>query len=103
MPTRHITEAEIVKLTSSTTFEEGGQGLIEAAFEEEIQETPAFEDFGASLVQLSEDITTLSLVPRSRWQTLLHLDVIKVGVMSRLLLKSAQSLLAATEQAKGAS
>jgi U3 small nucleolar RNA-associated protein 21 len=27
--------------------------------------------------QLSEKITTLSLVPKSRWQTLLHLDVIR--------------------------
>ena len=31
----------------------------------------------ASLEQLSKDVTTLSLVPRSRWQTLLHLDVIR--------------------------
>ena len=27
--------------------------------------------------QLSDGITTLSLVPKSRWQTLLHLDVIR--------------------------
>lgn len=29
--------------------------------------------------QLSEGLLTLSLMPRSRWQTLLNLDTIRVG------------------------
>lgn len=76
VPTRQISEREIGQISGPTTSGEGGQGLVEAAFEEE---TPADEDSMAapSVEQLSSDMMTLSLVPRSRWQTLLHLDLIK--------------------------
>jgi hypothetical protein len=30
--------------------------------------------------QLADDLVTLTLLPRARWQTLLNLDVIQVGV-----------------------
>jgi U3 small nucleolar RNA-associated protein 21 len=55
---------------------EGGHGLIDGAFEDETEEA---EDVAPalSLDQLSADMLTLSLVPKSRWQTLLHLDLIK--------------------------
>jgi U3 small nucleolar RNA-associated protein 21 len=54
-------------------------GLIEAAFEtEELFTTEPNGDIGSSSVdKLSDDMVTLSLVPKSRWQTLLHLDLIK--------------------------
>ncbi|KAH6659575.1 Utp21 specific WD40 associated putative domain-containing protein [Truncatella angustata] len=76
VPTRQISEKEVGQVAGPTTSGEGGQGLIEAAFEEEV---PADEDTVAapSIDQLSSDMMTLSLVPRSRWQTLLHLDLIK--------------------------
>ncbi|KAF3007054.1 hypothetical protein E8E14_002842 [Neopestalotiopsis sp. 37M] len=76
VPTRQISEKEIGQVEGPTTSGEGGQGLIDAAFEEA---APADEDTVAapSLDQLSADMMTLSLVPRSRWQTLLHLDLIK--------------------------
>jgi U3 small nucleolar RNA-associated protein 21 len=75
--TRHISEAEITTVTAPTVSGEGGEGMIEAATEEDVEE----EEFDATAVpimdQLSEGITTLSLVPKSRWQTLLHLDIIR--------------------------
>ncbi|KAI1875750.1 uncharacterized protein JN550_002036 [Neoarthrinium moseri] len=76
VPTRQISEKEVGRMSGPTTSGEGGQGLIEAAFEDE---APADDDTVAapSIEQLSTDMMTLSLVPRSRWQTLLHLDLIK--------------------------
>ena len=32
-----------------------------------------------SVEQISDELITLSLVPNSRWQNLLNLDIIKVG------------------------
>jgi U3 small nucleolar RNA-associated protein 21 len=63
-------------VAAPTTAGEGNQGLLEAAFEEDKEE----EDSGIvapSIDQISSDLMTLSLVPKSRWQTLLHLDLIK--------------------------
>ncbi|KAH0541505.1 hypothetical protein FGG08_004046 [Glutinoglossum americanum] len=78
VPTRHITEAEIVEVAAPVVSGEGGQDLINAAFGEEADRESRVEDVTASNVeQLSKDIVTLSLVPKSRWQTLLHLDLIK--------------------------
>ncbi|PMD53973.1 Utp21-domain-containing protein [Hyaloscypha bicolor E] len=76
VPTRHISENEIAQISGPTVSGEGGHGVIDGAFEDEADEdqdsTPAL-----SLDQLSEDMMTLSLVPKSRWQNLLHLDAIK--------------------------
>lgn len=76
VPTRQISEREIGHIAGPTTSGEGGQGLVDAAFEED---TGADEDTVAAptIDQLSADMVTLSLVPRSKWQTLLHLDLIK--------------------------
>src|SRR3954466_7790782 len=76
VPTRHISEKEIAQISGPTVSGEGGHGLIDGAFEDEVDN----DDEAAptlSLDQLSADMMTLSLVPRSRWQTLLHLDLIK--------------------------
>lgn len=78
VPTRQISEKEIGTITGPTTSGEGGQGLVEAAFEEDAEGDEAEDGVTApSLDQLSADMMTLSLVPKSRWQTLLHLDLIK--------------------------
>ncbi|CAK7237861.1 rRNA-processing protein utp21 [Sporothrix bragantina] len=64
-----------------TVSGEGGAGLLEGAFADDDQANDG-ED-GDDIVpakmldQLSSDMTTLSLVPKARWQTLLHLDLIK--------------------------
>ena len=77
VPTRHIDEDRIVQVAAPTASGEGGTVAIDAAFdddeEEDNQEGPVF-----STEQLGQDMMTLSIVPKSRWQTLLHLDVIKV-------------------------
>ena len=65
-------------MTASADFDAASQPLIEAAFEKEQMEDYHLENPSSNVNQLSGDMMTLSLVPRSRWQTLLHLDVIKV-------------------------
>ncbi|KAG0650548.1 U3 small nucleolar RNA-associated 21 [Hyphodiscus hymeniophilus] len=76
VPTRHISEKEIAEISAPTVSGEGGQNLIDGAFEDVNDDAedsaPSF-----SLDQLSADMMTLSLVPKSRWQTLLHIDLIK--------------------------
>lgn len=76
VPTRQISEKEISLLQGPTASGEGNEGTLEGAFEDEEEDADA--DLVAPTVdQLSSDMTTLSLVPRSKWQTLLHLDLIK--------------------------
>lgn len=78
VPTRQISEKEIGQVSGPTASGEGGQGVVEAAFEESGQEGGDEDGVAApNLDQLSADMMTLSLVPKSRWQTLLHLDLIK--------------------------
>ncbi|KOS17816.1 U3 small nucleolar RNA-associated protein 21 -like protein [Escovopsis weberi] len=80
VPTRQISEKEVGLAAAPTASGEGNQGLLEAAFEDD--EAAAADDgegdvLAPAVDQLSSDLMTLSLVPRSRWQTLLHLDLIK--------------------------
>lgn len=82
VPTRRIGEDEIVDAIAPTTSGENGQSLIAAALEKEEkdgeEDTEAINrDFhDSTIAQLDASLQTLSLVPRSRWQTLLHLDAI---------------------------
>lgn len=79
VPTRLLKEHEVSPANPITLSEQNGQGIIEAAFDEdtdeEVQEM-AYNDL-APPDQLSLDMLTLSLVPKSRWQNLLHLDTIR--------------------------
>lgn len=79
VPTRLIQEDEITPAIAPTSSGESGQGLIDAAFEESQSEDDEETSFNAttSTDQLSLDMLTLSMVPKSRWQTLLHLDTIR--------------------------
>jgi U3 small nucleolar RNA-associated protein 21 len=76
VPTRHISENEIAEIAGPTASGEEGHGLIDGAFEDEEEDVDDAAP-SSSLDQLSADMLTLSLVPKSRWQTLLHLDLIK--------------------------
>ncbi|KAI9744757.1 MAG: hypothetical protein M1818_001682 [Claussenomyces sp. TS43310] len=76
VPTRQISEKEIAEIEGPTVSGEGGHGLIDGAFGDDDEE-PADSAPVQSADQLSDDMMTLSLVPKSRWQTLLHLDLIK--------------------------
>ena len=77
VPTRQVSEKEVANISNPTTSGEGGQGLLEAAFDEEATSDEDDAISAPTLDQLSSDMMTLSLVPKSRWQTLLHLDLIK--------------------------
>nr|POF13275.1 u3 small nucleolar rna-associated protein 21 like [Quercus suber] len=82
VPTRHINAKELEAIISSSTAGqaptasgEGGENLITAAKSdtEEDLDITAEDDMD----QLSSSLVSLSLVPRSRWQNLLHLDLIR--------------------------
>lgn len=78
--TRNVDESEVVNVNAPTISGHGGIGTIEAAFSE--NHTPSeTEGPVLSTEQLSRDMVTLSVVPRSKWQTLLHLDLIKVDAL----------------------
>ena len=75
---RHVQEDEIAHSSLPSVSGEGGEALLEAAYQEAEPEEGS-DDEGlptSAMDQLSAGMTTLSLVPRSRWQTLLHLDTI---------------------------
>jgi U3 small nucleolar RNA-associated protein 21 len=78
VPTRQIAENEIIDMDAPTASGEGGHAVLESAFHEEEQEDDTEDSIAPiSIDQLSGDLLTLSLVPKSRWQTLLHLDLIR--------------------------
>lgn len=74
--TRQVSEDEIATMEAPTASGEGGEDVVDAAGE---GDTADDEDETAVPImdQLSEGITTLSVVPKARWQTLLHLDMIR--------------------------
>ncbi|GJN66761.1 hypothetical protein PLIIFM63780_004229 [Purpureocillium lilacinum] len=76
VPTRQISEKEILLVSAPTVSGEGNQGMLDGAYEDD---QPESDDavVAPTVEQLSSDMMTLSLVPKSRWQTLLHLDLIK--------------------------
>lgn len=75
--TRQISEDAIANATVPTVSGEGGSALIDAAEESQEEDEEQDTTIVPVMDQLSDGITTLSLVPKSRWQTLLHLDVIR--------------------------
>ncbi|KAF2191079.1 Utp21-domain-containing protein [Zopfia rhizophila CBS 207.26] len=75
--TRHISEKEIAAINAPTASGEGGEGIIEAAAEQDVDDEAEDETAVPLIDQLSDRIITLSLVPKSQWQTLLHLDIIR--------------------------
>lgn len=82
VPTRMIKDDEIIEATLPTTSGEGGQGLLNAAFEEpeselEDDEGLPLEETPSTIDAISKDLLSLSLVPKARWQTLLHLQTIR--------------------------
>ncbi|KAL9001588.1 MAG: hypothetical protein Q9188_005446 [Gyalolechia gomerana] len=82
VPTRMIKDDEIIEATLPTTSGEGGQGLLDAAFEEaedemEDDEDLPIQDTPSTIDAISKDLLSLSLVPKAWWQTLLHLETIK--------------------------
>jgi U3 small nucleolar RNA-associated protein 21 len=76
VPTRHIEDKDIVDLDMPTISGEGGTSLIDAALHKDSEEDVETGVYNTA-DQLSDKLLTMSLVPRTRWQTLLNLDVIR--------------------------
>ena len=79
VPTRLLQEDEISPAIAVDPSGENGRSIVDAAFDEEKDEEvqePASSNL-APTDQLSLDMLTLSLVPKSRWQSLLHLETIR--------------------------
>lgn len=81
VPIKPVTDAEIALVETPAASGEGGQDVVAAALEEDAESTEHHsEGFDGPLPivdQLSADVETLSVVPRSRWQNLIHLDLIR--------------------------
>lgn len=85
VPTRHIPAAELLAILTSdaavqtpTASGEGGTNLVAAEDEDVDEEQVDIDpDLDTDVQQLESSLTTLSLVPRSRWQNLLHIDLIR--------------------------
>ena len=76
LPLRHIPEDCEIPSVALPSVHGDDSGLPEGVVEP-IGE-PEFTGVYTTPEQLSEELVTLSLIPRSRWQTLLNLDTIKV-------------------------
>ncbi|PWY96807.1 Utp21-domain-containing protein [Aspergillus sclerotioniger CBS 115572] len=74
--TRNVDDHLIGDVSIPTSSSEGGPGVIEAAFAEKFEQSE-LEGPLPSVEQLSGDMVTLSVVPKSKWQTLLQLNLIK--------------------------
>ncbi|RPB05004.1 Utp21-domain-containing protein [Choiromyces venosus 120613-1] len=79
VPTRHLDEKDIVDMTAPSASGEGGVSVIDAALNPEDDDDEQDDSTGTytTVDQLSNNMLTMSLVARTRWQTLLNLDVIK--------------------------
>lgn len=76
LPLRHIPEDCEIPSVALPSVQGDDSGLPEGVVEP-IGE-PEFTGVYTTPEQLSDELVTLSLIPRSRWQTLLNLDTIKV-------------------------
>ena len=100
--TRHVDEGSIADARSPIVSGERGAEPVEAAFVESFQEPDALGP-ALSSGQLDRDMVTLSTVPRSKWQTLLHLGVIRVSPMLLLyILYSCSPFALGIQQVKAA-
>ncbi|CCX30561.1 Utp21 specific WD40 associated putative domain-containing protein [Pyronema domesticum] len=77
VPTRHIDDSDIIDLSLPTNSGEGGMSIVEAALAVDDATEEDGEVQHKSADQLAESLVTLSLVPRTRTQTLLNLDLIR--------------------------
>ncbi|CUS07564.1 unnamed protein product [Tuber aestivum] len=77
VPTRHLDEKDIVDMTAPSASGEGGVSVVEAAFNPQDDGEDDSTGTYTTVDQLSSNMLTMSLVPKTRWQTLLNLDVIK--------------------------
>jgi U3 small nucleolar RNA-associated protein 21 len=83
VPQRNLSENDITDAFISPSSGEHCPTAIEAAFEDE-SESDKSEHPVLSLDKLGKDLMTLSIIPRSAWQTLLQLDMIMASLFGNL-------------------
>lgn len=76
VPTKQIKEDDIADVAGPSASGFGGSLVTDAAFEES-EDSETQNMAVTSDEQLSKELMTLSIVPKSRWQTLIHLDTIR--------------------------
>ncbi|RDK46653.1 Utp21-domain-containing protein [Aspergillus phoenicis ATCC 13157] len=74
--TRNVDEHAMNHIHIPTSSNDGCPGVIEAAFSDNFDEAEVDGPL-PSIEQLNGDMVTLSVVPKSKWQTLLQLNLIK--------------------------
>ncbi|KAL4991564.1 Utp21 specific WD40 associated putative domain-containing protein [Aspergillus falconensis] len=74
--TRDLNVDSLLDTGLPTSSGEGGVGIIEAAFQQDYEECDGDGPITCT-DQLSGEMLTLSVVPRNKWQTLVHMDLIK--------------------------
>lgn len=73
---RHINEEDIIDLTSNTEFQSSSQLMV--LEDQQLENGMDVEmDSDSAMDQLDASLLTLSLLPQSRWQTLLNLEAIR--------------------------
>ncbi|EAA59031.1 hypothetical protein AN8293.2 [Aspergillus nidulans FGSC A4] len=74
--TRDLNVDNLLDTGLPTSSGEGGVGIIEAAFQQDNEEHDGDGPISCT-EQLDRDMLTLSVVPKNKWQTLVHMDLIK--------------------------
>lgn len=75
--TRHVEEDEFSSVLLPNVSGDGGLTMLEGALEAPDAEDVDLEHIYQTKDQISEDLLTLALGPRTKYQTILHLDTIK--------------------------
>lgn len=75
--TRHMEDHEFSTSLLPNVSGEGGASIIEGALDDAAEEELEASQYYKSLDQIDKDLLTLSVGPRSRYQTILHVDIIK--------------------------
>lgn len=75
--TRHVEEEEFANILLPNTAGDGGSSLLEGALEADISDDSDDLIKDTDLEQLDSSLVTMSLGPRTKYNTLLHIDVIK--------------------------
>ncbi|PWY63560.1 snoRNA binding protein [Aspergillus heteromorphus CBS 117.55] len=74
--TRNVDDGNVLDVSVPASSGESGPGVIEAAFSDELEQ-PEVDGPLPSIEQLDGGMVTLSVVPKSKWQTLLNLNLVK--------------------------
>ncbi|KAL3429300.1 Utp21 specific WD40 associated putative domain-containing protein [Aspergillus tetrazonus] len=74
--TRDLNVDNLLDTGLPTSSGEGGVGIIEAAFQQDGEEHDGDGPISCT-EQLNREMLTLSVVPKNKWQTLVHMDLIK--------------------------